>query len=130
MGDRLKGSIVGPGGDWLLIGEDGYGRLDVRNTVQTVDGAVIYVQSYGLVELTPEVMAVFGGGRTTTDFGEQYFVTSPRMETGDERRLRPPDVTGSRRPTSSEGGLGTSARSPRSAAVFPQRSLSPGSRGS
>jgi hypothetical protein len=26
-----------------------------------------------------------GGGGTPTDYGEQYFVTSPRLETGDQR---------------------------------------------
>ena len=53
-GDRLKGSIApSAGGDWLLIGQDGYGRLDVRNTVVTVDDACIYIQLHGLVELTP-----------------------------------------------------------------------------
>ena len=85
-GDRLKGSIApSAGGDWLLIGQDGYGRLDVRNTVLTVDGACIYIQLHGLVELTPAVLAVFAGGDTPTDFGEQYFVATPRLETGDER---------------------------------------------
>lgn len=86
VGDRLKGTIAPTaGGDWLLIGQDGYGRLDVRNTVLTVDGACIYIQLHGLVELTPAVLAVFMGGDTPTDFGEQYFVTTPRLETGDER---------------------------------------------
>jgi hypothetical protein len=36
-GDRLKGTIVGVGGDWLLVGDDGYARLDVRSTFRTVD---------------------------------------------------------------------------------------------
>jgi hypothetical protein len=85
VGDRLKGTIVGPGGDWLLVGEDGYGRLDARNTVQTVDGATIYIQLSGLVELTPQIMDVLGGSPTPTNFGDQYFFTTPRMETGDER---------------------------------------------
>ena len=86
VGDRLKGTISpSAGGDWLLIGQDGYGRLDVRNTVLTVDGAFIYIQLHGLLELTPAVLAVFAGGDIATDFGEQYFVTVPRLEAGDER---------------------------------------------
>lgn len=86
VGDRLKGTIAPTaGGDWLLIGQDGFGRLDVRNTVLTVDGASIYIQLHGIIELTPAVMAVFAGGDVATDFGEQYFVTAPRLETGDER---------------------------------------------
>lgn len=84
-GDRLKGTIVGAGADWLLIGPDGFGRLDVRVTVKTVDGAFIYVQLTGLLEMTAGVTAVIQGGDTPTNFGEQYFFTNPRMETGDER---------------------------------------------
>ncbi|MEK6439166.1 DUF3237 domain-containing protein [Pseudonocardia sp. T1-2H] len=84
-GDRLKGTIVGAGADWLLIGPDGFGRLDVRVTVKTVDGAFIYVHLNGLLEMTAGVTAVIQGGDTPTNFGEQYFFTNPRMETGDER---------------------------------------------
>ncbi|MBM7808871.1 hypothetical protein JOD57_004708 [Geodermatophilus bullaregiensis] len=84
-GERLKGRFVGAGADWLLVGSDGFGRLDVRATIQTVDGAHVYVQYPGLLELTPAILAIMGGGGTPTGFGDQYFVTTPRLETGDER---------------------------------------------
>jgi hypothetical protein len=84
-GDRLKGTIVGAGADWCLVGPDGYGRLDVRATFKTHDGAVIYVQYVGILEITPALMEVLGGGGTPTEFGDQYFFTNPRCETGDER---------------------------------------------
>ena len=84
-GDRLTGSLVGAGGDWLLAGADGYGRIDVRGTFATHDGAFIYVQYHGLVELTPAIQAILGGSGEPTDYGDQYFFTTPRMETGDER---------------------------------------------
>lgn len=84
-GDRLKGEIIGAGADWCLVGPDGYGRLDVRATFRTHDDAVIYVQYHGILEITPALMEVLGGGTTPTDFGDQYFFTHPRCETGDER---------------------------------------------
>lgn len=84
-GDRVNGSIVGASGDWLLLGADGFGRLDVRATLETVDGAHIYIQYYGVAELTPAIQAILGGGGTPTNYGDQYFFTNPRMETGDER---------------------------------------------
>jgi hypothetical protein len=84
-GERLKGLIVGASADWLLIGADGFGRLDVRFTLKTVDGAHIYFQYFGLVELTPAVEAIVGGGGEPTEYGDQYFFTNPRLETGDER---------------------------------------------
>jgi Protein of unknown function (DUF3237) len=85
VGERLKGSFVGSAGDWLIVGADGFARLDVRATLETVDGALIYFQYFGLLEMTPGVTAVLGGGDTPTDFGDQYFFTNPRLETGDER---------------------------------------------
>lgn len=85
VGDRLKGEIVGASGDWVLVGADGFARPDVRLTFKTVDGALIYVQFFGLVELTPAIMGVVNGGNRPTNFGKQYIFVNPRMETGDPR---------------------------------------------
>lgn len=84
-GDRLKGTLVGAGADWLLVGPDGFGRLDVRATFKTHDGAVIYAQYHGLIELTEAIAAILGGGGESVGYGDQYFFTNPRLETGDER---------------------------------------------
>ncbi len=84
-GDRLEGTIVGAGADWALIAQDGFGRLDERLTFKTVDGALIYVQYFGLVEITAAITDIINGGDTPTNFGDQYFFTNPRLETGDER---------------------------------------------
>ena len=43
-GDRLRGKLLPSGGDWLLVDAGGVGRLDVRATLETDDGALIYVQ--------------------------------------------------------------------------------------
>ncbi|MCK9515820.1 MAG: DUF3237 domain-containing protein [Ottowia sp.] len=85
VGERLSGAIIGAGADWVLLGDDGFGRLDVRLTIQTIDGAHIYVQYNGLIQVTPAVGAVLGGGDTSTEYGDQYFFTNPRLEAGDER---------------------------------------------
>jgi hypothetical protein len=42
-GDRISGTLVGGRGDWLLIGSDGWGHVDVRARIQTVDGASLYL---------------------------------------------------------------------------------------
>jgi hypothetical protein len=82
-GERLSGTLSG-GGDWLLAGADGWGRLDVRTHITTDDGAFIYVQYGGILELNDAVMtAAFTGG--STEFDDQYFRTMPVFETGDER---------------------------------------------
>lgn len=82
-GDRLRGTVVG-GGEWALIGPDGFLRVDVRAQFSTHDGAFIYVQYVGLLELNEAVQGAIERGEPT-DFGDQYFFTNPRMETGDER---------------------------------------------
>ncbi len=84
-GDRLKGTIVGAGADWPIVGSDGFDRVDSRVTFKTIDGALIYAQSFGLIEITPEITAILGGGNTPTNFGDQYFFINPRLETGDKR---------------------------------------------
>ena len=67
------------------MGADGFGRLDVCGTMRTDDGAQLYVQYTGLIEVTEDVQAILGGAETATEFGDQYFFTNPRIETGDER---------------------------------------------
>jgi hypothetical protein len=83
-GKRLKGKVLTGGADWLLVGPDGWGRLDVRAQFLTDDGAAIYAVYYGVLEMNEKVQrAITAGG--STDYGDQYFRTSPRFETGDPR---------------------------------------------
>ena len=82
-GSRLKGKIWAGGGDWLLRGPGGVARLDVRVTFETDDGALIYVQYYG-VNSPDEGRPVPQPGETE-EYGDRYFMTAPRFETGDER---------------------------------------------
>jgi hypothetical protein len=84
-GQRLNGTLVGGGGDWILIGSDGWARLDVRGQIQTDDGALLYVSYFGLLQLTEKVIAAVGTLQEESSFDDQYFRTSPRIETGDER---------------------------------------------
>jgi len=83
-GPRLRGRLLTGGGDWLLLDNEGIGHLDVRATFETDDGALIYVQYYGRLEVTDAVMAALGG-QGETRFGDQHFFSQPRFETGDER---------------------------------------------
>jgi Protein of unknown function (DUF3237) len=83
-GDRIRGTVGTGGADWVLVGSDGYGRLDVRLTLHTHDGAHIYVQYFGLIEYTDAALAANAGHRSS-DWGDHYFRTCPRLETGDRR---------------------------------------------
>lgn len=83
-GERLSGVLRPGGGDWLLVGADGYGRLDVRGTIETDDGALLYVSYFGVLELSDRAMQALPQG-PATDYGELRFMTQPRFETGDPR---------------------------------------------
>ncbi|MBI3301893.1 MAG: DUF3237 domain-containing protein [Deltaproteobacteria bacterium] len=50
-GPRVRGKIRPVGGDWLTIRTDGVGILDVRVTIETHDGALIYVTYQGVLDL-------------------------------------------------------------------------------
>ncbi len=83
-GPRLRGRILPSGADWLLVGPDGVGRLDVRATFETHDGGLIYLSYFGILHLTEDVTRKLGGGGAT-EYGDLYFFTQPRFETGDPR---------------------------------------------
>ncbi len=83
-GERINGSVGTGGSDWVLVGPDGWGRLDVRLTIDTDDGAHIYVQYFGVIEYNDAAHAANAGERSS-EFEDHYFRTAPRLETGDER---------------------------------------------
>jgi Protein of unknown function (DUF3237) len=83
-GKRLKGRVLTGGGDWLLLGPDGYARLDVRAQFLTDDGAPVYVHYNGLIQMNQRVTDALAKG-ASTDYGDQYFRTTPQFETGDPR---------------------------------------------
>jgi len=80
-GPRLRGTLL-PGGsaDWLLLRPDGVLELDFRATLQTHDGALISVRSFGLRHGPPEVIAALGRGEAV-DAARYYFRTLPRFQT-------------------------------------------------
>jgi hypothetical protein len=83
-GSRLRGRILPSGGDWLLVGPDGVGRLDVRAAFETDDGALIYLRYRGVLELNEKIRNALEGGEST-EYGDTYFMTQPVFETGDPR---------------------------------------------
>jgi hypothetical protein len=72
-GPRIKASLLGlAAADWVTVAPDGQtGALDVRATLKTDDGAIIYSEYRGRVRFSPD--------------GLNQVFTSPRFETGDTR---------------------------------------------
>jgi len=80
-GERLKGSIQpSPGGDWLLLRPDGALVLDVRLTLETDDGQLIYMTYRGLRHGPADVIARLNRG-DKVDPATYYFRTTPVFET-------------------------------------------------
>lgn len=80
-GDRLRGTLLGPAADWVLLGAGGIGHVDVRITLKTDDDALIYMQYVGKLVFNAAVGAALAQGKGT-EFGDAYFMTQPRFETG------------------------------------------------
>jgi uncharacterized protein DUF3237 len=83
-GPRLKGKTLPMSGDWLLLRADGVGELDVRSTIQTDDGQLIYMNYRGLMHGRPEIMqAMFQGQPISPD--DLYLRMAAFFETASEK---------------------------------------------
>jgi Protein of unknown function (DUF3237) len=88
-GPRLRGKVVPGGADWQIVRHDGVAELEARYTLQTDDGALIYVRNHALRHGPSEVIVALAAGRPS----------KPQATTsGAQRSLRParPATRGSR----------------------------------
>ena len=83
-GDRIKAKIAMPGGDWMVVSADRFGRPDVRVQFITDDGAIILLHYTGLVERT-EVFKAAAEKGTETGWTDQYMRMAMRFDTGVEK---------------------------------------------
>jgi hypothetical protein len=83
-GPRLQGEILPGGGDWLLVGGDRVGRVDVRATIRTHDNALIHYESRGIIKVPADGLQRLAAGEVLP-FDETYVRTTPKFETADER---------------------------------------------
>lgn len=63
FGPKLRGRLRPVGGDWLTIRPDGVGVLDVRATLESDDGALIYTTYGGVAECGTDGYAQFMQGK-------------------------------------------------------------------
>ena len=83
-GERLSGRVLAGGADWQAIRGDGVADLDARYTLETVDGALIYVRNRGYRHGPADVLAKLSAGEEV-DPSLYYMRTTPLFETGDAR---------------------------------------------
>jgi hypothetical protein len=80
-GPRLSGRILPGGADWQIARSDGIVEVDARYTLETDDGALIYITNWGLRHGPPAVISRLAAG-DSVDPSEYYFRTTPTFETG------------------------------------------------
>lgn len=50
-GEKVQGKLRPVGGDWVTVRPDGVAITDVRGTIETNDGALIYITYTGVMDL-------------------------------------------------------------------------------
>ena len=104
-GARLSGRVLAGGADWQVIRADGVAYLDARYTLETADGALIYVRNRGYRHGPAEVLKRISSGEDV-DPSLYYMRTAPSFETGDARYAWLNRIvcvaTGARRPAAVE----------------------------
>jgi hypothetical protein len=83
-GERLSGKVLPGGADWQVLRADGVADLDARYTLETSDGALIYVRNHGYRHGPADVLKKLSLGEEV-DPSLYYMRTTPLFETGDQR---------------------------------------------
>jgi hypothetical protein len=83
-GPKIEGKLRAPGADWLQVLADGTLKLDVRLTIETDDGALIYLSYNGVARFTDDILAKSQRGEVI-ESDEVYFITTPTMRTSSEK---------------------------------------------
>jgi len=79
-GPKLRGRVLPGGADWQILEADGTARLDARYTLETEQGALIYVNNRGIRTGSPEILARLNSGERV-DPASYYFRTVASFET-------------------------------------------------
>lgn len=80
-GPGISGSFIPPGADWLRVMGSGVLRLDVRATLRTDEGELIYLSYNGVIQHTEKSYDKLMKGEKVTPEDGIYFVTAPTFET-------------------------------------------------
>ena len=81
-GEKVNGKLLEGGGDWGLVVDSTTFKLDVRATIETNDGALIYVTYGGYVHTDAKKFAkVMEGKWNELSPSDYYFRTNPVFET-------------------------------------------------
>jgi hypothetical protein len=68
-GPGIGGTVLPGSADWLVVGDDGIGRMDVRAVLLTDDGEHVHMTSTGRVVLGEHTARFLAGERVTSEQG-------------------------------------------------------------
>jgi hypothetical protein len=71
-GERLRGRVLQPSADWVVVSDAGIATVDVRMLLETHDGAPVYVSYHGRSDFSRGI-------------GVAPIYSAPLFESGDER---------------------------------------------
>ena len=83
-GPQLRGDMIGPGGDWARVQDNGNWKIDARLAMRTDDGETLYCYYGGVVRMTEELAARSAVGEVLTD-QDMYLRSAPNFETSSEK---------------------------------------------
>ena len=83
-GKGLRAHLSSPGGDWMTVSSDRFGRPDVRVQLETEEGDLILLHYTGLVERTEAFVTAAEADRPT-DWEDQYMRFAMTFDIGAER---------------------------------------------
>ncbi|MEO8100755.1 MAG: DUF3237 domain-containing protein [Acidobacteriota bacterium] len=78
-GERVRGRVLPGGADWQILHPDGAADLEARYTLETNDGALIYVVNRGMRRGDPALLQRLNSGQPI-DVNEIYFRTVAMFE--------------------------------------------------
>jgi hypothetical protein len=79
-GESMRGKVLPGGADWQIVRPGGLTELDARYTLQTGNGALIYIQNAGIRHAPPALAVKLLSGEAV-DPSLVYFATVPKFET-------------------------------------------------
>ena len=83
-GPRVRGEVLPGGVDWVLVRKDGVSQLDVRITLRSEDGSLIFADYRGIADIPPDVRTRISKGEDAPP-AQYYFRINPVFETASEK---------------------------------------------
>jgi hypothetical protein len=84
-GPTISATFIPPGADWLRVMPSGAFRLDVRATLRTDEGDLIYITYNGIIQHSQQSFDKLMKGEVVTPADGIYFMTAPTFETSSKK---------------------------------------------